>query len=60
MTKCNTNSNILIRQTGSEKMSSLIIFIATIILLIAGVSLYMKLRDTKLQLESCRSSCSMA
>ena len=58
MNKCNTNSNILIRQTGNEKVSSLIIFIATIILLIAGVSLYMKLRDTKLQLESCRSSCS--
>lgn len=52
--------NRISRLIGDKQHSYTIIIISTVILGIAGISLYAKLQNTKLELESCRSSCSMA
>jgi len=46
------------RWFGSHTSAFLIIIIATILLTIAGIFLYKNLKNTKVALESCRSSCS--
>lgn len=50
--------NTLSRWFGNQKTSYIIIIIVTILLVIAGFFLHRKLQNTKLELESCRSSCS--
>lgn len=50
--------NNMSRWLGSNQIVYIIIIIATILLLIFGFFLYKKLYNTKIQLESCRSSCS--
>lgn len=52
------NMVALYRTTSSPIFSGIIVIILIIITLIAGFSIYKKLENTKLELDSCRSSCS--
>lgn len=51
--------NFLTRVFGGHVISIIIILILTIIVFIAGIFLYKNLRNTKFELESCLSSCSL-
>lgn len=48
----------IVRCIGNETMGNIVTIIGIILILIAGTVLYLKLRKTKIELESCRSSSS--
>lgn len=50
--------NKLSRWFGSHTASYIIIFVASIALFGAAITLYMSLKNTRNELQSCRSSCS--
>jgi hypothetical protein len=52
------NVNIFSRWFGGYPTFIMLAIIATILLCISGFFLYRKLAHTKMDLESCRSSCS--
>jgi cytochrome b subunit of formate dehydrogenase len=51
-------TNTLSRWFGDHKTAWSIISVATFLLIISGIFMYKKLHNTKIELESCRSSCS--
>ena len=50
--------NTLSRWFGDNKTAWIVISVSTLLLVITGIFLYKKLYNTKIELESCRSSCS--
>jgi hypothetical protein len=55
--KSPVKTSFVVRAFGSHSVSMISILICSIILLISGVLFYKTFKRTKLELESCRSSC---
>lgn len=48
----------IVRCISNETIGNIVTIVGLILILVAGTFLYLKLRKTKIELESCRSSLS--